>query len=78
MIKTFDQLIDLANTNLDQAEEAEFEDSTVYSNLAEGYVLIAIAQELRRMNDNRELAEALTEARRERMANLAAGVIFAE
>ena len=61
MTKTFDQLIDLANNNLDSAEQAEFEDSTVYSNLAKGYALIAIAQELHRMNDSRELEEAKIE-----------------
>ena len=54
MTKTFDQLIELAKTNLDQAEECDsFDTSNTYTQLAIPYALIAIAQELHEMN-NRE------------------------
>jgi hypothetical protein len=71
MTKTFDQLIDLANTNLDQAEESDFEDSSVYANLAEVYALIAIAQELHQTNELANIVIErldLLEAQRERLA----------
>lgn len=75
MTKTFEALIGMASTNLEQAEQADFEDSTVYSNLASGYALIAIAQELHRMNERKaneiEQRLDLSEARVERLANLA-------
>ena len=70
MTKTFDQLIDLANNNLDSAEQAEFEDSTVYSNLAKGYAMIAIAQELHRMNERGDIEAGRQELVRELMSDV--------
>ena len=50
---TFDQLLDLADSNLQRAEEFDIEHSAAYASLAIGYALIAIAQELHRMNSDK-------------------------
>ena len=62
MTKTFDQLIDHADSNLNDANEHDTDDGCkTFALLTISYTLIAIAQELHRMNDSRELEEARVE-----------------
>ena len=55
MIRTFDQLLNLANNNLQQAGKFDIEHSAAYVNISMAYSLLAIAQELHRRNDNQKL-----------------------
>ena len=59
MILTFERLIDNAMTSLDRAGgdvDSDFSGRLIQQSIA--YSMIAIAQELHRMNDNQELTEA--------------------
>ncbi len=64
MNATFEQLIDAAKINLDRAEEVDIKYTAAYARIAIGQALIAIALELKRVNDkadeknkNKELPE---------------------
>ena len=57
----FEQLMEWARINIDRAESLDVEYSAAYVNISMAYTLIAIAQELHRMNDSRELEEAKIE-----------------
>lgn len=74
-MRTFETLINEALHHTDQANNVAFDDSRNETQTAIAYALIAIAQELHRMNERQadkvEQRLDLAEARVERLANLA-------
>ena len=56
-MRTFEQLIDDADSLANRSLAADIDNAPATAQAAIAYALIAIAQELHRMNDSRELEE---------------------